>query len=86
MKKAGIRGERRRGGRRQGAEERGAGEGGPYFGAWGHAGSEEAALVAWVAGRKLPGEEEAASWAAGGWGSESGTRRCHGRRAAGGAW
>ena len=50
------------------------------------AGGEEAALQAWAAGRKLPGEEEAASRAVGGWRSESGTRWCHGRRAAGGAW
>jgi len=50
------------------------------------AGGEEAALEAWAAGRKLPGEEEAASRAVGGWRSESGTRWCHGRRAAGGAW
>ena len=49
------------------------------------AGGEEAALEAWAAGRKLPGEEEAASRAVGGWRSESGTRRCHGWRAAGGA-
>ena len=48
------------------------------------AGGEEAALEAWAAGRKLPGEE-AASRAVGGWRNETGTRQRHGRRAAGGA-
>jgi hypothetical protein len=49
------------------------------------AGGEEAALEARAAGRKLPGQEEAASRAASGWRSESGTRWCHRRRVAGGA-